>query len=61
MSPMTASATGKSAPAPRPWMPRNRMNCHISCDRLHSTEPIRKMLTPMVKMIRRPKMSDSFP
>ena len=30
MSPMIASATGNSAPAPRPWSPRKAMNCHIS-------------------------------
>ena len=29
-SPMTARAIGKRAPAPRPWMPRNRISCHIS-------------------------------
>ena len=28
-SPMTASAIGKSAPAPRPWMPRNRISCSM--------------------------------
>ena len=54
MSPMIASATGNSAPAPRPWMPRNRMNCHISCDSPHSAEPTRKIETPMRKMGRRP-------
>src|ERR671910_428837 len=29
-SPMTASAIGKRAPAPRPWIPRNSTSCHIS-------------------------------
>ena len=61
MSPITANATGNNAPAPRPWMPRNRMNCHISPEMLHRIEPSRKTLTPITKMIRRPKMSDSFP
>ncbi len=37
------------------------MNCHISWDRPHRAEPMRKMLTPSMKMGRRPKMSDSFP
>ena len=28
-SPMTASEIGNRAPAPRPWMPRKRISCHI--------------------------------
>ncbi len=61
MSPMMASATGNSAPAPRPCSPRKAMNCHISWAMPQSAEPIRKMLTPSRKMDRRPKMSDVLP
>ena len=61
MSPMIASETGKSAPAPSPWIPRKRMNCHIWPEMAHSSEPSRKMLTPIMKMIRRPNRSDSLP
>ena len=61
MSPMIASETGNSAPAPSPWMPRNRISCHISWDRPHRAEPIRKTLTPNRNTGRRPKRSDSFP
>ncbi len=60
-SPMTASAMGKMAPAPRPWMPRNRMSCHISCERAHSSDPMRKRLTPIMIIGRRPNWSDSLP
>ena len=61
MSPMMASATGKSAPAPRPWTPRKTRNCHISWLNAQRSDPIRKMPTPIMKIGRRPKMSDSFP
>ena len=61
MSPMIASAIGNSAPAPRPWRPRKSRNCHIVWLSPARAEPMRKMLTPMMKIGRRPKMSDSFP
>ena len=61
MSPMIASEIGKSAPAPSPCSPRNRMNCHIWLDVAHSSDPIRKMLTPIMKIERRPNRSESLP
>ena len=38
-SPITASAIGNSAPAPRPWIPRARDSCHISCDKPGADRP----------------------
>ena len=61
MSPMMANATGKSAPAPRPWMPRDTMSHSIDVDMPARIEPTRKMPMPTMKMGRRPYMSDSFP
>src|SRR5207244_9882938 len=61
MSPMTARATGNSAPAPRPWIPRNATNCHISCERPESNDPIRNTEPAKRRMGRRPKRPDSCP
>ncbi len=58
---MTASAIGKSAPAPMPWMPRKRMSIAMFCDRPDSAEPIRKMVTPIIIIGLRPYRSDSLP
>ena len=58
---MIARLIGKMAPAPRPWIPRNRIRCHISDDRLHSSEPRRKIPTPIIIIGRRPNWSDSLP
>ena len=51
---MTASEMGKMAPAPMPWMPRKRMRLSIDHDSPHSTDPIRKTLTPKSSIGRRP-------
>ena len=58
---MTARLIGKSAPAPRPWMPRNRISCHISWDRPDSSEPNRNRLMPIISIGRRPNWSESLP
>ena len=60
-SPITASAIGNSAPAPRPWIPRAPIRCHISCERPASNDPTMKMPIPNRKIGRRPNRSDSFP
>ena len=60
-SPMTASAIGKSAPAPRPWIPRNSTSCHISWLRPDSAEPTRKSPMPAMKIGFRPYRSESLP
>ena len=51
---MTASATGKSEPAPMPWMPRKRMSCAMFWLRPERAEPIRKMTMPIMKIGLRP-------
>ena len=51
---MTASEMGKSAPAPTPWMPRNRMSMAMFWDRPDSAEPTRKMVTPIISIGLRP-------
>ena len=60
-SPIVASEIGTIAPAPRPWMPRKTISCHMSWLRPHSAEPARKMATPTNRTARRPNRSDSEP
>ena len=47
-SPMIASATGNSAPAPMPWMPRNRISIAMFWLRPDKAEPIRKITMPIM-------------
>ena len=54
MSPMIASATGNSAPAPTPWMPRNTISIAMFWLRPDSAEPIRKITMPSMKIGLRP-------
>ena len=61
MSPMTASAIGKSAPAPSPCSARNATSCHISRERPESNDPMRKTASAKRSTGRRPKRSESFP
>ena len=60
-SPMTASAIGKRAPAPRPWMPRKRISCHIVWLRPDKAEPMRNRTMPNISSGRRPYRSESLP
>ena len=53
-SPMTARLIGKSAPAPRPWMPRNRMSWAMFWLRPDRAEPTRNRLTPIMSSGLRP-------
>ena len=53
-SPITASEMGKSAPAPRPWMARKRISCHIAWLRPDRAEPTRKMPMPIISNGLRP-------
>ena len=57
----TASATGKIAPPPRPWRPRNRISCSIDWLNPDRTDAIRNRLTAKMMIGRRPKRSDSLP
>jgi hypothetical protein len=60
-SPMTASEIGNSAPAPRPWTPRNRTSCSMVWLRPDRTEPSRNSTMPIISNGRRPYRSDSLP
>ena len=60
-SPMTARATGKSAPAPRPCTARKPTSCHISREKPAKIEPTRNTATANSSTGRRPKRSDSLP
>ena len=51
---MIANAIGKTAPPPRPWRPRARMNCHISWLRPANTDAARNRPTAQMKIGRRP-------
>ncbi len=53
-SPMTARATGKSEPAPTPWMPRKMMSWAMVWLRPDSAEPTRKIPMPIMKIGLRP-------
>ena len=57
----TASATGKTAPPPRPCRPRNRMNCHISWLRPHRSDATMNSDRAQMKIGRRPYRSESLP
>ena len=43
MSPMMASASDNSPPAPMPWTARKAASSYIDWDRPHSAEPTMKM------------------
>ena len=58
---MTARLIGKSAPAPRPWMPRKMISCSMFCDRPDSAEPTRNSTMPIIRSGLRPYRSESFP
>ena len=51
---MTASATGKSEPAPIPWMPRKRTSMPMFWLSPDSAEPMRKKTIPIMKIGLRP-------
>jgi hypothetical protein len=61
MSPITASATGKSEPAPMPWSPRKKISIPMFWLRPESADPRRKITMPVMKTGLRPKRSESLP
>ena len=54
MSPMIASATGNSEPAPMPWMPRKRISIPMFWLSPDRAEPMRKITMPIMKIGLRP-------
>jgi hypothetical protein len=46
MSPAIVNEIGWTAPAPRPWIARNRMSCSIDCEKPHSAEPTTNTVRP---------------
>ena len=60
-SPITAIASGISAPAPRPWIARATISCVIEPAVPPTTAPAMKTTMPIAKNGRRPWMSDSRP
>ena len=61
MSPMMASGSDISPPAPRPWKARNAASISIEVEKLDRNEPATKMLMLMMNSGRRPNRSDSLP
>ena len=54
MSPTMASAREKRPPAPRPWTARKDASWPIVMAKVHSTEPMMKMVMAVMKSFLRP-------
>ena len=61
MSPMMASGSDMSAPAPMPWKPRKAASMIIEVENDESSEPRMNTLMPKMYSGRRPKRSESLP
>ena len=61
IEPITASESGKSPPAPMPWIARNTISCVIPCAMPHSAEPTTKIEIAISSSGRRPCTSPSRP
>ena len=59
--PTIASVSGKSPPAPMPWIARKTTSCTMFCASPHRAEPTRKIEIAMMNIGLRPWTSPSFP
>ena len=58
---MVVNAIPCAMPPPKPWMPRNTINCVMLPAAPQSALPATKMATPASRNGLRPYMSESFP